>query len=137
MYNTVGETAGVTQDVGSDPTVGADFFVDGGVGDGDDVAAEVPSLRDFYCTYCGSELEDEFVQLNIGGGTELAVKNESEMKWSEVDLAEMSWMEDNDLDMDGEADSGSMDTHEDKEKLHSGEVQGVHSHERNLERKSS
>ena len=26
LYNTVGETAGVTQDVGSDPTVGGFFF---------------------------------------------------------------------------------------------------------------
>lgn len=36
LYNTVGETAGVTQDVGSDPTVGEPEF--------------------FTCTLCGEEL---------------------------------------------------------------------------------
>lgn len=35
LYNTVGETAGVTQDVGSDPTVGIPYF----------------------CTLCGQEIE--------------------------------------------------------------------------------
>lgn len=41
MYNTVGETAGVTQDVGSDPTVGD------------------PSVS-VCCLLCGGELEDEY-----------------------------------------------------------------------------
>ena len=35
IYNVIGETAGVTQDVGSDPTVG---------------------LPDFWCTLCGQEI---------------------------------------------------------------------------------
>ena len=39
MYNTVGETAGVTQDVGSDPTVGGIYF------------------EEFCCTLCGREME--------------------------------------------------------------------------------
>ena len=50
MYNTVGETAGVTQDVGSDPTVG-------------DTSPSPPELDPFLplCCMCGSEvpLEEE------------------------------------------------------------------------------
>ncbi|KAG8531530.1 uncharacterized protein KY384_003159 [Bacidia gigantensis] len=40
LFNTVGETAGVTQDVGSDPTVGSPGHL-------------------LFCLMCGSVLEDE------------------------------------------------------------------------------
>ena len=46
LYNTVGETAGVTQDVGSDPTVGhhdSDYYFCGMCGD------------EIICTECGVE----------------------------------------------------------------------------------
>ena len=81
MYNTVGETAGVTQDVGSDPTVGDSDF---------------DTFR--CCTLCGMELEEEGI---LEGG-------EHEMKGVNVtvfDLDEMSRMEDEDEEMDGEPDT--------------------------------
>lgn len=85
MYNTVGETAGVTQDVGSDPTVG----------EPDD---------SYCCTLCGMELGEE------GRGEEMATGEEraGEQKgasWRLLDLSEMSGMEDGDEEMDGEPDT--------------------------------
>lgn len=87
LYNTVGETAGVTQDVGSDPTVG---------------------LPDF-CTLCGQEIfcslcedtgeetqesreltETNIEKINCNGGTERVVvvvveEEDEEEDWSEED----------------------------------------------------
>lgn len=87
MYNTVGETAGVTQDVGSDPTVGD---------------SEFDAFR--CCTLCGMELEEEEEEEGILEGGE----HEGEMKGVNVtvfDLDEMSRMEDEDEEMDGEPDT--------------------------------
>jgi len=98
MYNTVGETAGVTQDVGSDPTVG---------GPTSDVSHL--SEEDLTCTYCGRELEEEFVELSVGEQDEEMAVKEPEIKISNFDLSEMSHMEEEDLDMDGESDNGMMD----------------------------
>ena len=89
MYNTVGETAGVTQDVGSDPTVGDPDF-------------------DVYhcCTLCGMELEEE------EGGWEVGFSegDEHEGKATGVNvtvfgLDEMSRLEEEDEQMDGEPDT--------------------------------
>ncbi|KAL6717062.1 hypothetical protein ACLMJK_004976 [Lecanora helva] len=104
MYNTVGETAGVTQDVGSDPTVGesvsSQVSADQGEGGGEE----------FMCTYCGGQLGEEFVELMVGeeGGEEVAVRGNGG-KETVFDLSKMSYMEEEDVDSDGEADSGQMD----------------------------
>ena len=84
MYNTVGETAGVTQDVGSDPTVG-------------DPDPDVYHC----CTLCGMVLGEEEGMLNASehGGKEMG------MDVTVFDLDEMSHMEDEDDDMDGEPDT--------------------------------
>ena len=53
LYNTVGETAGVTQDVGSDPTVSGRLF------DSSDLSFTSPSLDDDLfrcCLICGMEV---------------------------------------------------------------------------------
>ena len=107
MYNTVGETAGVTQDVGSDPTVGDPFNNDGHV---PLLSGREEGEEDFTCTYCGGQLEEEFVELSVGeGGKEEKVMKEPEMKINTFDISEMSYMEDEDDDMDGEPDNGKMD----------------------------
>ena len=85
MYNTVGETAGVTQDVGSDPTVSASGFDSG---------------SDFrlgccFCTLCGVEMFE-------GGGREGEENGRDLMVF---DLSEMSGMEDMGEDGDGEPDT--------------------------------
>jgi len=58
LNNAAGETAGVTQDVGQDPTVGnpslASLIQDGGSGDGE-TAGDVPC-----CTHCGEPIMDYF-----------------------------------------------------------------------------
>ncbi|KAK3176876.1 hypothetical protein OEA41_008202 [Lepraria neglecta] len=85
MYNTVGETAGVTQDVGSDPTVG-EFYPD-----------EIYS--ELYCTFCGRDLdgscdeedeEDEEMEVEVEGEGD---EKEGEVKVGWIHLGEMSRME--------------------------------------------
>lgn len=49
IYNIIGETAGVTQDVGSDPTVG---------------------LPDLCCTLCGQAITCDFCGIGDGDGVE-------------------------------------------------------------------
>lgn len=87
MYNTVGETAGVTQDVGSDPTVG----------DPD---------RDLYhcCTLCGTELGEEIWGEGVLKGEEHG-QNKKGVNVTAFDLSEMSRLEDEDEEMDGEPDT--------------------------------
>ena len=73
MYNTVGETAGVTQDVGSDPTVG-EFYPH-------DIYSEL------YCTFCGRDLdggcdeEDEEIELEVEGEGD---EKEGWIDWGEM-----------------------------------------------------
>ena len=84
MYNTVGETAGVTQDVGSDPTVsGFCGFC-------------------WCCTLCGREIVGE-----EEGRFEMEMEDEDKDKVKTVDigmidLAEMSRFEHEDMEMDEE-----------------------------------
>lgn len=88
MYNTVGETAGVTQDVGSDPTVG-------------DPDPDVYHC----CTLCGMELEEEEGwEEGVLNGEERKEKDEG-MTVMVCDLSEMSRMEEEDEEMDGEPDT--------------------------------
>ena len=77
MYNTVGETAGVTQDVGSDPTV-----------------RDVLCCRvfDLCCTLCGAVLVEREEEEEKGRGVRI------------FDLGDMSVMENADDEMDGEPD---------------------------------
>lgn len=87
MYNTVGETAGVTQDVGSDPTV-CDFV---------DVC-----FCCFCCTLCGVQVEGWGKAKAKGeerGGANVVV----------FDLSEMDEMDDGDEEMDGEPDTTNDD----------------------------
>lgn len=72
LYNTVGETAGVTQDVGSDPTVGAAFNF-------------------CTCTLCGQELVCDFCEAPDAGGEEEPLDEEDGLEFDE-DLAE-GWRE--------------------------------------------
>lgn len=98
----------MTQDVGSDPTVGA--FSDAA----DDVDDDVDDSELFYCTYCGKdlELEEGYVRLMVGE-KEVEVKKEKEMEGGSVnvfDLSEMSRMEEEeDEEMDEELDDDLMD----------------------------
>ena len=128
MYNTVGETAGVTQDVGSDPTVGEFSDDDDGVGDDSEL---------FYCTYCGKdlELEEGYVKLRVGG--EEGAERETGANVNVFDLSEMSRMEeeDGDEEMDGEPDNGIMDTLDEGEEMSSGG--GEKLHDAHPERKTS
>jgi len=121
MYNTVGETAGVTQDVGSDPTVGE-------ISDDDD--SEL-----FYCTYCGKdlELEEGYVQLRVGGKG--GADGKTGVDVNVFDLSEMSRMEE-DEEMDGESDNGFMDTNDKGKEISSG-VGGEKLHDAYPERKTS
>ena len=81
LYNTVGETAGVTQDVGSDPTVG---------------------LPDF-CTYCGQPIICPFcpeVQSDINSLCKDLLKD---IMLSEGDLMEeIMLFEEDSMEMEGE-----------------------------------
>ena len=95
MYNTVGETAGVTQDVGSDPTVsGFDFFCEG-----------------WYCMFCGKMVVGE----EEGEEEEEEGEEQEKEKVKVVNLvmigsAEMSRLEDEDMDMDMNMDeNGEVD----------------------------
>ena len=97
MYNTVGETAGVTQDVGSDPTVG------------DSPDSDVCCC----CTLCGMELEEEEGLLE--GEEHEGEDGGKKVKVTTVfDLSEMSGMEndedeDEDEEMGGERDTTGND----------------------------
>ena len=78
MYNTVGETAGVTQDVGSDPTVSDfDFFCEG-----------------WYCMFCGKMVVGE------EEGEEQEKEKVKMVNLGMIGSAEMSRLEDEDMDMD-------------------------------------
>lgn len=93
MYNTVGETAGVTQDVGSDPTVG-------------------DPADSYCCTLCGIELGDE---------VEGEEDDEEDETWDEgmmmngeddegvdatvYDFGDVSGMEEEGEEVDGEPDT--------------------------------
>ena len=101
MYNTVGETAGVTQDVGSDPTVCDPF-----------------DLCGVCCTLCGREMDGSCEEEDEEGfeGEEMDVYGEGDEKAEELrvtvfDLKEMSRMED-DEDLDEEAKECSMEEQE-------------------------
>ena len=112
MYNTVGETAGVTQDVGSDPTVGDSALT---VSDNHVSRLLSEGEEDFTCTYCGGELEEEFVELSVGEEKEDVAMKEPEVKVNMFDLSEMSYMEEEDEDMDGEPDNELTDWGEGEE----------------------
>lgn len=90
MYNTVGETAGVTQDVGSDPTVG-------------DPDPDPDPDPDVYhcCTLCGMQLEEE----ETVKGMEQHEGEEEGVDMTVFDWSEMEGMEDEDEEMDGEPDT--------------------------------
>ena len=102
MYNTVGETAGVTQDVGSDPTVGnsgfCDFEVVGGEGEGEG------EEEGWCCTFCGREIvgyED--------GDCEMEMEENEDGKavsGGMISLDEMSRLEDEGMEVDEEVEQG-------------------------------
>lgn len=97
MYNTVGETAGVTQDVGSDPTVCAPGFVDSAV----DFDPRVESDRvGLCCTLCGMEVvvEDEYEEEEEAG---------EHGKGADVMVFDLSGVGGADEEMDGEPDTTS------------------------------
>lgn len=125
MYNTVGETAGVTQDVGSDPTVG-------------DPDPDVYHC----CTLCGMELEEEEGwEEGIPKGEESERANKG-VNATVFDLNEMSRMEDEDEEMDGEpdktCDEAEMANHYGVEKGNAKERRGERiSHPTHPERKTS
>lgn len=88
MYNTVGETAGVTQDVGSDPTVGD------------------PSVL-VCCVLCGAEIEDQFCGLNATPNRVGEQKSGTKESAPRVfDLTEMSQMEEEDEEGNSEIGEG-------------------------------
>ncbi|KAK4693040.1 DNA-directed RNA polymerase II subunit RPB9, partial [Lecanoromycetidae sp. Uapishka_2] len=104
IHNTVGENSGVTQDVGSDPTVG---------GPSDELSDVCCTLCgreiEWHCMLCGEELE--IMQLQVGGVEEDELGNdissgeeENGVKVQGLTLEEMSRMEE-DEDMDGEEDT--------------------------------
>lgn len=100
MYNTVGETAGVTQDVGSDPTVG-EFYPE-----------EVYS--ELYCTFCGGGLdgscdeEDEEMEVEVEGEGE-GDEKKGGVREGWIDLGETSRMEGKeDEELDEEPESCTM-----------------------------
>lgn len=102
MYNTVGETAGVTQDVGSDPTVcGPEFFCEVRWGEGE----REEEGEGWCCMFCGKEVVGD-----EDGDYEMEVEEEEEVKTVRggmIDLAEMSRLEDEDMEMDEEAEDSS------------------------------
>ena len=96
MYNTVGETAGVTQDVGSDPTVCAPASFDS------DFDSGFESDRVcLCCTFCGMEVvgEDEEEEEEEEEGEE-----GEQGKGADVMVFDLSEM---DEEMDGEPDTTS------------------------------
>ena len=99
----------MTQDVGSDPTVGSPSTSTELLNSREGASAS--SEEDFTCTYCGRDLEEEFVELCVGGNEEEEVAVRSpKVNVQMFDLGEMSQMEEDEyMDMDEEPDSGSMD----------------------------
>ena len=111
MYNTVGETAGVTQDVGSDPTVGLDRFI---------CVAKAP-FRDAapldLCALCGSVISDEerlFVDEEEAMPEEEGSEDKSHENSTGFDLAWMAQMEEED-EMYNEEEEMEVDGIEEKE----------------------
>lgn len=101
MYNTVGETAGVTQDVGSDPTVG-EFYPE-------EVYSEA------YCTFCGGGLDGSCDEEDEEMEVEVEVEGEEDEKEGWIDLGEMSRMEGNeDEELDEEPESCTMNDRREK-----------------------
>lgn len=101
LYNTVGETAGVTQDVGSDPTVSG-------------VDSDVFCVC---CVLCGMELggeeEEEEEEEKEESGSLGVEEREKGMNVTVFDLCEMSRMEeDEDEEMGGEPDTTRDDNRE-------------------------
>lgn len=85
LYNTVGETAGVTQDVGSDPTVG---------------------LPDF-CTYCGQPITCPFCPEVHSDINSLCNDLLEKILLSEGDvLEELRLFEEDSMDMEATEDEG-------------------------------
>ena len=100
MYNTVGETAGVTQDVGSDPTVGSSGFCDfevvgeEGRGEGQE--------EGWCCTFCGREIVS-----NDDGDCVMEIEEKEDVKavrGGMITMEEMSTMEDEEMEMDEEVE---------------------------------
>ena len=77
MYNTVGETAGVTQDVGSDPTVGCCLFVSDR-----ELGLREQALVLPMCCLCGCAIGDEEEDEGFGGEDDSAMDVEEEEKES-------------------------------------------------------
>ena len=100
MYNTVGETAGVTQDVGSDPTVGCCLSVSDRELDLKEQALLLPM-----CCLCGCEVEDgeedegvadeEDVAMDVG---ESPGEKQTKVKGRGFNMALMALMEEESQD---------------------------------------
>ena len=109
MYNTVGETAGVTQDVGSDPTVGCCCL---SVSDSDcGIGLKEQALLLPMCCFCGCEIgdggEDEGFENEEDGVMDLEDEESSEVspgekqtnvKGRDFNLAWMVQMEEEEQD---------------------------------------
>ena len=89
MYNTVGETAGVTQDVGSDPTVRDGFCSS--------------RLDCVCCVFCGMVVEEGEEEEEEWG--EIMSVDRLRGKGVNVMVLNPNEMEDADADMDGEPDT--------------------------------
>ena len=104
MYNTVGETAGVTQDVGSDPTVGD------------------PSDISFCCTLCGQELEELDEERREGALVEVA--EGKGMQITTFSLEEMSRMEEEEEEEEEDEEMEEADRRDEMEMEHESEEHG-------------
>ncbi|KAL2047077.1 hypothetical protein N7G274_001096 [Stereocaulon virgatum] len=118
MYNTVGETAGVTQDVGSDPTVGDSFDFN--------VYVEV-----FCCTLCGREMEGSCEEEDNDDDDDDDDNNEDEMEmggqrekdeWEKgvrsnalFDLSELSGMEEEEEEEEDDDDDDNEESEQEAE----------------------
>lgn len=115
LYNTVGETAGVTQDVGSDPTVGLPYFC-------------TLCGQEIECLFCGgmnddSQMEDDVMEDDISIEesesdleAELESELESELEWElESELG-------SDLDLEWELEQKDHSVVSAKEKSDEGNI---------------